>query len=76
MVDFVISFCGNRVSALGPPWTALHHWAGVQHLVSKQEDAIAPIGVDGSKGIEANYALHCVHAKSACSGPHFGSVCV
>ena len=28
--NFVISFCGNRVSSLGPPRIALHRLAGVQ----------------------------------------------
>ena len=33
MVNFVISFCGNRVSPLGPPGTALHHMTGAQQFI-------------------------------------------
>ena len=38
--NFVISFCGNRVSSLGPLGTALHRLAGVQHLVSEHSCAV------------------------------------
>ena len=39
MVNFVISFVGDRVSSLGPPGTTLHRLAGAQHLVSEHSSA-------------------------------------
>ena len=41
VVNFVISFWGNRVSPLGPPGTALQRLAGAQHLVLEHGCAVA-----------------------------------
>ena len=39
--NFVIPFCGNHVSSLGSPRTALHRLAGAQHLVSKHSCVVS-----------------------------------
>ena len=75
MVNFVISFCDNLVSPLGPLGTALHCLAGVQHLVSKPGSAVALQEKTTARSRGELRASLCVR-KACAAGRIFGGVCV